>query len=225
MPAPRTNTYDSTMRRMLNVSTHSAFNPLGVDFNDDQLLHEHHLLIRMAMISIDHEMAISMRDHLQAMHADGDSDGLPGMKGDLDVVTARLAAHAGLVPLSLAWMARAGDGLEVDVDGALGLEIDIHAHPDDPDCTTMIRIEHDAHWFTAGALAVPALPDTICSAVVGRPLADVYAHPVLDPSGFVVKRVAPVRIRDDVDGTILILDAPRIVATPDDLFAIYEEMQ
>lgn len=216
----RPDTYEWTMRRILHRAECGDRNPLGLE--GDELTHEHQLRIRMAMLAIDDGMAVAMRDDLRTLHLRDEGDGLPGMIGDMDVTTARLVDHIGLVPLSVAWMARAGQGLEVEIDHRCALEIDVFDHPDDPVCTTMVRIAEQVHWLTTGTLFVPALPDTMAGAAVGRPLRDVFSHPVLDPLGLVITGATTGSLHDRLDGTYLTVDAERVPASPDDLFAMHE---
>lgn len=216
----RPDVHESTMHKILHRADFHECNPLGLE--GDRLTHEHQLRIRMAMLAIDDDMAVAMRDDLRALHLEDEGDGLPDMVGDMDMTTARLVRHLGLVPLSVAWMARAGQGIQVETGGRFALEIDVFEHPDNPLCETMVRIAEGVHWLTTGTLLVPALPDTMADAAVGRPLRDVFSHPVLDPLGLLITDATTTSLHDRLDGTYLTVDAKRVPASPDDLFAMHE---
>jgi len=120
---------------------------------------------------------------------------------DVDELSARLMAHMGLEPITVAWLSALCDGIHVLSDDHQGpvVIIDHHNHPTDWDCETALLIGLKSWWQARGMISVPAIPDTLAHQITGRPLRGIVSHPLLDDL------TLHVRHADQDDGRLEIL--------------------
>jgi len=111
---------------------------------------------------------------------------------DIDLVTARLIAHAGIEPMMVAWLAAmCGGTLYIrDADRSALIDVDTQFKPHETrTCGTQLAIGDMASWQSCGTVLVDGIPDSIMVAAAGRPLSAIISHPVLDPLGLTIARV------------------------------------
>jgi len=138
--------------------------------------------------------------------------GEPRAGTDIDTVFARLVAHMGIDPLVVCWIARCnGAGTFSLGDAAIQLDTwsDLGDHHG-----SRVAFTEGATWHDDGSVVVARLPATVMASCVGRPLADIVSHPVLDELGLVVKRAvedkgpgARTRLRTDHVPAFTTMDA------------------
>jgi hypothetical protein len=182
---------DRVITQILHLAEHRGDNPLDLQ-TPDRMTRQSTDQIQKALIRPNPDQMQRMAQSLETAHGTTDfSRGSPDATGDLDEITARLILHQGLNPLTVAWMARSGEGVEVMIGGETMAEVDIWTAADDPDCTTRVHLGRDVSWLTRGALALVdhTVPDTVACALPGRYLTTVFRHPVLDGMGLTVSEV------------------------------------
>jgi len=140
----------------------------------------------------------------------------------IDIITARLIAHLGVDPLTLAWLAMDGDDLHLKI--ADGVLID-HQTDDDPMTpATTIHLGNGRWWESKGVVTIDeVLPDSVLAASIGRPLATLVSHPVLDAHDLVIADAHLSTIQASSPFVVVKVDRPAEQLTPDDLAKIKPE--
>lgn len=136
----------------------------------------------------------------------------------IDRITAELIAASLCDPAAVLAIAIVLERGAQIVDGAtdeIVMNVDPDLASDDQDTATWVNVAHGIDWWADGRLVVQ-LPDTIMQAAVGRRLAEIVSHPVLDRHPLKI-----VGTTEWGDGTrLLVTDSDRRPLPAGDLLAI-----
>jgi len=218
--ALRPTMFERTERRVLSVAA-DGDNPLGLETTEG-ITHEFQLRLRMNLLALDDEEAARIATSLADAHqSDDGSRGLEGAKGDLDEISAILLTHMGVIPLTVAWLARTGEGVTLyDGDQRLG-HVDVFDKPSSDECETIVDVADGVKWLVRGAMAIEPLPDVVAGALVGRPLSDAVSHPALDGLGMTIVQ-ADIEEVDGEPHTVLRVDRERRMMSAADLLDMHQ---
>lgn len=137
--------------------------------------------------------------------------------GAVDIVTASLLVHHGIDPLVTAWIAhdaRTAEIIDPDTD-EVAASVCSRFAPGRANNETVVSLGGNAFWYGTGHAGVIGLPSTVAASCVGRRLADVVSHPVLDGFALVVEDVEE---HDDI--VCLRVDADMRALSPQDLLRL-----
>lgn len=103
---------------------------------------------------------------------------LPG----IDKITGKLMMQQNVHPLVFFWIATTAQemaGFASDENGP-HMSMDITKDYDDSECLTTVSFKGDVCWYARRILIMPAPPLSIINAAVGKPLARMLSHSILD---------------------------------------------
>lgn len=126
---------------------------------------------------------------------------LPG----IDKITGQVMMHQGVHPLVFFWIATISQGmagLANDENGPL-MSLDITKDYDDSECLTSVSFKGDICWYARRILIMPAGPLSVINAAVGKPLAKMISHPILDRHPMIIESFEPILDNQDVILTIV----------------------
>jgi hypothetical protein len=107
----------------------------------------------------------------------------------LDAIGARLMAHVGIDPLVLTWISNVTRSHCPMSDRGDGQVAEVGTRAIGEDSETSVALDDDSLWDCTGGVFVRSMPETVMVSAIGRPLADVLSHPVLDPLGMTISGI------------------------------------
>jgi len=139
--------------------------------------------------------------------------------GALDRITAGLIAHMGIDPLKVAWLAHICRGVDLMDRDTLETRITVSttSAPGRANNATIVHLSPTAIWHGEGVIGIDdgIIPETVATACIGRPLREVFTHPVFDAHDFVIAR-----IDNENDRTWIDVTADMRALSPGDLLGI-----